>query len=135
LFPSQGLNTMPPMNPPINPEWQTYKCHVQKHRAQERRHNHHRHQQGLIAAKQAAAMLKNQFGAIEVYLLGSLLTPEAVHASSDLDLGARGLSVKRYCEAVGALLCELQEFSVDVVRLESAQPSLYDKILTEGVLL
>jgi predicted nucleotidyltransferase len=62
-------------------------------------------------------------------LFGSLLSSEAVHANSDIDLAVWGLPLEHYCEAVGTLLLTLKEFSVDVVRLETAQSSLKQSIL------
>ena len=68
-------------------------------------------------------------------MFGSLLQPEAVHPASDIDLAVTGLDSRRYFEALGELLCRTKDFSVDLVMLEAAQPSLAQHILACGVRL
>ncbi len=90
-------------------------------------------QAGWAQAQRAADLLKQQFGVTEVFLFGSLLQLESVHPDSDIDLAVWGLTIDRYCEAVGTLLCKTQDFSVDLIRLETAQSSLLTHVLNQGV--
>ena len=56
-----------------------------------------RQQRGLEQAKRSADLLKQEFQVNEVFLFGSLLTPELVHPESDIDLAVWGLSRDRNC--------------------------------------
>lgn len=94
-----------------------------------------RQQAGLEQAKRAAALLKQEFGVQEVMLFGSLLTPESVHPESDIDLAVWGLDRDRYCAAIGTLLCTVNGFNVDLIRLETAPRSLLDCVMHQGVRL
>jgi predicted nucleotidyltransferase len=79
---------------------------------------------------QAAALLEEKFGAQKVWVFGSLVTGE-VTERSDADLATEGLSPSRYFEALAELMT-LFGGPVDLVRLEEADESLRDRILTEG---
>ena len=94
-----------------------------------------RQQLGLAQAEKAAALLKQEFGAKEVFLFGSLLSSESVHVESDIDLAVWGVSCDRYCEAVGTLLCSTEGFNVDLIRLEAASNSLLNCVASQGVRL
>ena len=83
-------------------------------------------------AKQAVSLLKEEFGATQVILFGSLLT-ETFHESSDIDLAVMGLSEKQYFQAVGRLL-GLGDFDFDLVEIQHAWPEIVQKI-RQGVIL
>jgi uncharacterized protein len=110
-----------------------YVAHFRQQHTRDRLRLQHRYQQGWEQARIAADLLKTQYGAQQVFLFGSLLSSEAVHANSDIDLAIWGLPLERYSEAVGTLLLTIKGFSVDVVRLEMAQSSLKQSILRTGV--
>lgn len=76
-----------------------------------------------------------EFGVHQVWLFGSMVSPQGVHPESDIDLAVWGLSRDRYCEAVGTLLCEVSGFNVDLIMLETAQLSLLECIRRQGILL
>jgi len=116
-------------------QFDDYVQHVRQQKQQYLQQMQQRHQQGLEQAHKIASLLKHEFGVREIFLFGSLLSPERVHLYSDIDLAVWGLSCDRYCEAVGTLLCNLKNFSIDLVMLETAQPSLLNHILTHGVSL
>jgi len=71
---------------------------------------------------EAAEILRDDFGASEVLLFGSMVDG-GVHAGWDADLSVRGLSPQRYFDAL-ARLSELFGCDVDLVELESARESL-----------
>ena len=76
------------------------------------------------------------FGARKVYLFGSLVDESLVHDRSDIDLAVEGLDVKLYWEALSALWALLPEGAeLDLVPLESAWPSLAERVRAEGELL
>ena len=91
-----------------------------------------RRRSGLSLAKQAASLLKEEFGATQVILFGSLLT-ETFHESSDIDLAVMGLSEKQYFQAVGRLL-GLGDFDFDLVEIQQAHPEIAQAI-SQGVIL
>jgi predicted nucleotidyltransferase len=91
-----------------------------------------RRQRGLMLAKEAARLLKTQFGATKVILFGSLLTNK-FHENSDIDLAVSGLTENRYFQAVGCLL-GLGEFKFDLVEIAQARPEIRQAI-AQGVIL
>ncbi len=76
-------------------------------------------------------MLKERFGATEVWLFGSLCTGD-VHGGSDVDLAVRGLSPADHMRAWAAV-DRFDDAVVDLVLLEEAPPSLVERIIAEGV--
>lgn len=91
-----------------------------------------RRQVGLNLAKQAASVLKEEFGATQVILFGSLLNT-TFHEASDIDLAVAGLPEKRYFQAVGHLL-SLGDFDFDLVEIQRARPEIIEAI-SQGVAL
>lgn len=83
-------------------------------------------------AKQAATLLKEEFGATQVILFGSLLT-ETFHESSDIDLAVIDLPENQYFQAVGRLL-GLGDFNFDLVEVQNARPEIA-KAISKGVIL
>lgn len=76
-----------------------------------------------------------------MWLFGSLLQRRFVHSESDIDLAVEGLPPDQYFLSLAALWDMLADteahftFTLDLVPLEDAQPSLVDLIQTEGDLL
>jgi predicted nucleotidyltransferase len=92
-----------------------------------------RHQKGWEVAHQAAKLLKKQFAAHKVVLFGSLLDVQRMHSHSDIDLAAWGLAEDRYYQAVAQLQDLDSDFSIDLVQIESASPSLQSVIVQTGI--
>lgn len=86
-------------------------------------------------AATGAALLKSEFGAEQVAVFGSLLTPGLFHHRSDVDLAVWGLPQDMYFRAVGRLQSLDAQISVDLVAVEMASPRLQKKIEREGKLL
>jgi len=86
-------------------------------------------------ARQAAALLKEQFGATQVAVFGSTVHGHWFSATSDIDLAARGLAADDYFTAVARLQDLSSEFKVDLVALEHCKPGLREAVMQEGVLL
>lgn len=91
-----------------------------------------RRRSALNLAKQAATLLKEEFGATQVILFGSLLT-ETFHESSDIDLAVIDLPENQYFQAVGRLL-GLGDFDFDLVEVQNARPEIANAI-SKGVVL
>ena len=86
-------------------------------------------------AQQAAALLKEQFGATQVALFGSTVHGHWFSTTSDVDLAASGLASDDYFTAVARLQDLSPEFKVDLVSLEHCKAELRESIAREGVIL
>lgn len=91
-----------------------------------------RRQEALAVADRCTQVLRNDFGAKQVILFGSVVEPGAWHEGSDLDLAVEGLSAKTLREAEK----ELEAISppwlaVDLVPLEHMYPEVRAYILGE----
>ena len=83
-------------------------------------------------ARQAAVILREEFGCSRVVVFGSLLTPTLFHVHSDVDLMVWGLEGRAYYHAVGRLQGLDREIAVDVIAFEDASPGLRDMATAEG---
>jgi predicted nucleotidyltransferase len=86
-------------------------------------------------ARQAAALLKEQFSAAQVAVFGSTVHGHWFSATSDIDLAAWGLASDDYFTAVARLQDLSPEFKVDLVAVERCKPKLREIIAREGVIL
>jgi uncharacterized protein len=82
------------------------------------------------SARHAAAILRHEFGAGEVWLFGSLIG-EPRHDDFDIDLAVRGLPPERYFAAL-TRVSEVVSEPVDLVPLESCGHRLKHLIHTAG---
>jgi len=87
-----------------------------------------------VAAKRAAQLLKDEFGATRVVVFGSVLHPALFHTRSDIDLAVWGLAERDYYRAVSHVLSLDPEISVDLIEFEHARPALQQAI-QEGIVL
>jgi predicted nucleotidyltransferase len=94
---------------------------------------HQRRQRALAAAQAATQILHQEFGVERVAVFGSVLQEEMFYETSDLDLAVWGLAEAGYLRAVARLL-RLSEFSIDLVRVESARPYIQEAIAQGQVL-
>lgn len=91
-----------------------------------------RRQQAKEAAEACARLLKEQFGAREVYLFGSLAGQSPWHSRSDIDLAVEGLAHREYIPALSALWQLLPDgLELDLITLEDAPPKLVARIRGE----
>ena len=85
-----------------------------------------------VVAKKCARVLKEQFGAKEVYLFGSVTGESPWHDRSDLDIAFEGLAPQDYFRAVGTMEELLPPgLEIDLITLEGAIPELADRIRGE----
>ena len=92
-----------------------------------------RRQRAWEVARQAAEILKTEFGVEKVVVLGSMLSIDRIHQRSDLDLAVWGLIPQRYYRAVGRLLSLEPSMPVDLVEVEIAPTDLLTSIGKEGI--
>ncbi len=91
-----------------------------------------RRQEALAIAQQCEQILKQQFGATQVILFGSLAGDAPWHWQSDLDLAVSGLSHADWLQAYGKLETILPPWlSLDLIRLETVDSPVSARILKE----
>lgn len=103
--------------------------------AEERRRLALRHERAWAVARQAAGLLRWEYGVDQVTLFGSLVRSELFHTRSDIDLAVWGLDEKHYYRAVAQLLALDAAFKVDLVMGEEIPASLLAVIEREGKVL
>ncbi len=114
-------------------EWETYYRTAREREKQRRVELDERRERAWRLARQAAAVLKAEFGASQVAVFGSLLHPQRFHLRSDIDLAV--WEVQRYFQAVSRLIDLDPEFEFDLVPFEDARPGIRLLIEQEGVVL
>lgn len=83
-------------------------------------------------ARQAAKILKTEFGVEQVMVFGSLVHPVLFHEKSDVDLVVWGLTGREYYRAVSILLDIEPSIGIDLIAFEDSRPALQEVILKEG---
>lgn len=86
-------------------------------------------------ARQAAALLKEEFHAADVMVFGSLVHGLWFSKTSDVDLAAWGLKEADYFIAVAKLQDLSPDFNVDLVAIEHCNPALREVVSKEGIRL
>ena len=104
---------------------------MRRREAEERQALSCRRERAWVLARQAAAVLRQEFGAQRVALYGSLPRESGFHSRSDVDLAAWG--VQDYFRAVVRLLDLDPQIEVNLVLYEEVSPSLQAAIAREGV--
>jgi predicted nucleotidyltransferase len=113
----------------------TYRATARQRWAEERRRLALRHERAWAVARQAADLLRCEYGVDRVTLFGSLVRSELFHARSDIDLAVWGLDEKHYYRAVARLLALDPAFEIDLVMGEEIPASLLEGIEKEGTAL
>lgn len=89
-----------------------------------------RRQEALTIAKRCIQLLKQEFGATEVILFGSLVGDGPWHWQSDLDLAVKGMSEDAIWHAYSALESIVPSWlKIDLVPLERVPPRVAARIL------
>ena len=86
-------------------------------------------------ARQAAQLLRADFGAKEVILFGSAADLSLFTLWSDVDLAVDGISPARYYAAVAAITGLSPVFQVDLVDLQACPSRLRQEIKRHGITL
>jgi len=85
-----------------------------------------------LAARNAADLLRSEFGVKKVILFGSLARRGGFTPWSDIDIAAQGIPPARFFEAVGVVTGISAEFKMDLIDLDACPPELRDTIESEG---
>lgn len=113
-------------------QMEIYRASARLSWAEERRRLVQRHDRAWSIARQAADLLRRDYGVDRVALFGSLVRSELFHIRSDIDLAVWGLDVKHYYRAVARLLALDPAFQIDLVQAEDIPASLSAVIEQEG---
>ena len=105
---------------------------VRRERARRRRMRE-RATQALEAARSAAALIRQRYGATRVRLFGSVLYPERFHERSDVDLAVEGLVPQDYLSAWAVINGPDSKFEVDLVDPNDCSPYIWEAVEREGV--
>jgi predicted nucleotidyltransferase len=105
-------------------EMAVYRATARQRAEQARQEREQCAQRARIVAHQAAALLKEQFGAQKVVLYGSLARQDFFHQRSDIDLAVQGIRNQDFWRAWAALDILGSEFEIDLVDVEAASPAL-----------
>lgn len=84
-------------------------------------------------ARQAAVLLKNQFGAKRVVVYGSLAHGAWFYTNSDIDLMAEGITPQHYWQALGKLEELDSPFTINLITHDTLSDRLADEIRRYGI--
>ncbi len=116
----------------ISPEKMAlYRATAQRRWQEKQQANQKRQQEARQVAQQAARLLKEQFGAAQVTLFGSVAHQRWFSERSDIDLAVWGMAAESYFTAVASLQ-DISTFKIDLVMLEDCLPGLREAIAREG---
>lgn len=110
-----------------------YRATMRQRGAREKAARARRREEAWRVARRAAALLKNEFGATEVLLFGSLAHEHWFSPGSDIDLAAWGLASDDYFLAVAHLQDVSPAFKIDLIDMARCPARLRTPIMEEGV--
>ncbi|MDZ7291117.1 MAG: nucleotidyltransferase domain-containing protein [candidate division KSB1 bacterium] len=116
-------------------DYEPYIRKLRERRAQEKLLAEKKRHEALELAKEIAKVLKMSFSARQVILFGSVLSPEAFHLRSDIDMAVVGIPLDKFFTAYGHVLSMARNFNVDLVDLGNCRPAVSEKIEKEGIKL
>lgn len=114
---------------------QVYAATLRARTDEERRRRESRRRRGWELAREAALLLRDRYGADEVWVFGSLLDGEHFTEHSDIDMAVGGLDQMTHLEALGRLLGLSREFEFDLVDLERCPGALREAVDRTGTRL
>jgi predicted nucleotidyltransferase len=122
------------VNDPIPPEkLSAYRRHASEREAQRQLALTERKSRALAAARHAATILKEQYGARRVVLYGSLAHGAWWREHSDIDLAAEGIAAEKFWRAWGAVERLAPGIEVNLAALEDMKPGVRRSIELEGI--
>jgi len=109
-----------------------YRATMQQRGEYEKEIRRERQMQARQIAMQAADILREEFAATKVVLIGSLAHQRWFSATSDIDLAVCGLDSRLYFLAVARLQELSSAFKIDLVDMNNCPDKLRDAIKQEG---
>jgi uncharacterized protein len=110
-----------------------YHANARKRLEAEKEMSGPRRQEAWAAARQAAALLKQQFGVTRIVVFGSLARGEGFTRWSDVDLAAWGIAPEDTFRAIGAVMDLDTAVPVNLVDVNTARASLLAVIERDGI--
>jgi len=110
-----------------------YRAAARQRKAREDQALAQRIERAWALARQAAALLKEQFGATRVVVFGSLTREETFTPWSDVDVAAWGIRMEDTFRAIGAVWDLDSEIEVNLVDVNIARASMLRSIEREGI--
>ncbi len=101
-----------------------YRTGLQQRLQHHKQEQFQKQQRGWQVARQAGQILKSRWNASKIVLFGSMLETAKVHSHSDIDLAVWDLPESDYYRALGELLDIDPEFSIDLVEIKHAKPTI-----------
>ena len=92
-----------------------------------------REERAWVAARNAAALLKERFRATKVVIFGSLVHKGTFTRWSDVDIAAWGISPEDTFRAIGAVMEMSSDIEVNLVDVGTCRPSLLTVIEEQGL--
>lgn len=120
------MTTIPPE------KLEAYKRGARAREARRRQEAERRREAARSVAKEAAHLLKNEFGAERVILFGSLVHGAWFHPDSDIDLVITGIAPDAFWRAWAALDQVSEGFEINLVALGDATENLRHEIEMRG---
>ena len=116
-------------------QWKSYRPvrPAETHDTGQTRRTDRRRQQAWRVARQAAMLLRDQFGAHKVVVFGSLVHDAWFTSWSDIDLAAWGIPPEHFYGAVAAVTGLSSVFRVDLVDPEACRASLRTALERESI--
>ncbi len=105
---------------------------IKKRRAKFSTEIANRRRRAMSVARNAAKLLKTEFGAKEVILFGSLARRGSFSLYSDVDLAVRGIAPDKFYAAVSAMMDVSGDFKIDLVEPEDCSPAMLKNIEKDG---
>ena len=122
------------MTTPILPErMEAYRRTARRRELEQKQAMAQRRESAWIVARQAAGLLKEQFGATRVVAFGSLAHEAWFHLRSDIDLMAAGIPPEKFWRAWAALDDISAGFEIDLIADDEMTERLRAVIEREGV--
>ncbi len=118
----------------ISPEHMAdYKRTARERWLAEKRQTAARRERAWRLAREAATLLKDNYGVRRVVAFGSLIHEGRFHLRSDVDLAAWGLTATNWLKAIGAVASLSNQIELNLVDVECCSPELLTVIEREGV--
>lgn len=114
-------------------EWSAYTSGAAKLTARNQESAHIRKDEAMRLARQAAAILRDEYSANRIILFGSLAMDAEFSEHSDIDLAAYGIPDALFYRAVASITGLSPEFDVDLIDPDSCRPSVRKSILARGI--
>jgi predicted nucleotidyltransferase len=123
-----------PMSLELTPEaLAAYRATAQRRWEEEQRERARREERAWALARQAAVLLRKQFGATRIVVFGSLVRQGMFTLWSDVDIAAWGIQPQDTLRAIGAVFDLDAGIQVNLVDVNTTSSELFNAIEQEGV--